>query len=182
MRRADVRTAATIVATLIGVGLVVGVLWWWVAPQPAYRVAEDGLYFVSDQPQEYVAADGWFAVLTGIVGLCAGIVVWSRCARAGLGAVAGLALGGLAGAAATAGVGLLLGRADPFAGALGTVVLGPLEIRAWGVLLVEAGLAVAVWLLLDLLVLRPEADPQPVILADDEPSDERPDYGAVRDL
>ena len=77
----------------------------------------------------------------------------------------GLFLGGLGGAAMAAAVGLLLGRADPFAAPVGSITEGALDIRAWGVVLFEAGLAVTVWLLLDLLVLRdddvPRARPEP---------------------
>ncbi len=179
MNRANVRTAAGVVAVLLAVGLVAGVVWWWVAPQPFYRVEADGLYFLGDQPQEYVAADGWFAVITGLIGVCAGVVVWLRCRATGQGAVVGLFAGGLAGAALAAAVGMLLGSADPFAAPVGSISQGPLELRAWGVLLIEAGAALSVWLLLDLLVLRDEpGDTFEVPSA----AEDRPDYGAIRDL
>jgi hypothetical protein len=172
--RRDGRVAALLVLTLVGEGVVAGVVWRWVAPQPGYRVAEEGLLFLDPQPEAYVAAEGWFVVVTGVVGLVAGLVVWFRCRHAPWGALIGLFVGGLAGAAATAAVGMLLGRADPWSAPVGSLTQGSLELRAWGVVLVEAGIAVAVWLLLDLLVLPPE-----------EPATEAAgstDYGAVRDL
>ena len=140
---------------LILLGVAAGVVWWWIAPQPAYRVEPEGLFFVDPQPSAYIAAEGWFVVVTGVIGLAAGAFAWVRYRGAAWGALLGVLVGGLAGAAATAGVGMLLGRSDPWAAPVGSLTQGPLEIRAWGVLLVEAGLAVAVWLLLDLLMLPP---------------------------
>ena len=175
MTRRDIRVAAGITLVLIAVGLVAGVLWWWIAPQPEYRVEADGLFFLDPQPEAYIAAEGWFVVITGVVGLVAGLLVFTRFRDAAWGALVGLFVGGLAGAGASAALGMLLGRADPWAGAIGTVVQGPLEIQAWGVVLVEAGVAVATWLLLDLLVLPP---PQAVVTEAPDPTD----YGAVRDL
>jgi hypothetical protein len=192
--RDDVRTAAGVVGVLLLIGIPAGLLWWWVAPQPLYRVAAEGLYLAGSQPQAAVAADGWFLIITGAIGVVAGVVVWLRCRQAPLGALLGLFIGGLAGAALAASIGLLLGREDPFAAAIGTLTDGSLEIRAWGVVLAEAGFAVVVWLLLDLLVLReePTADPAPdgdagtdpegASVGDALPADGRPDYGAVRDL
>lgn len=182
MRRADLKVAAAVVGILLLVGVVAGVGWWWVAPQPTYRVAADGLYLVGDQPQEYVAADGWFALITAFVGAGAGLLAWLRVRRAGLGVVIGLFVGGLTGAAVAAGVGLFLGRSDPYAAPLDSVTQGPLELRAWGVLLVEAGVALSVWLLLDLLVLRDEQAAGQPVAADLVPPPDPPDYGAVRDL
>ena len=181
MRRSDVKVAAAVVGILVLAGVVAGAVWWWVAPQPTYRVAADGLYLVGDQPQEYVAADGWFALITALIGAGAGLLAWLRVRRAGLGVVIGLFVGGLAGAAVAAGVGLFLGRSDPYAAPLDSVTQGPLELRAWGVLLVEAGVALSVWLLLDLLVLRDERPSPPPDAAGVVPP-EQPDYGAVRDL
>ena len=193
--RADSRTAAGVVGLLLVVGIPAGLLWWWVAPQPLYRVAAEGLYLAGSQPQAAEAADGWFLIITGAIGVVAGVLVWLRCRETPLGALLGLFVGGLAGAALAAAIGLLLGREDPFAAAIGTLTDGSLEIHAWGVLLAEAGLAVVVWLLLDLLVLREEPaadrveaggdagpDPEPSGADGALPTEGEPDYGAVRDL
>ncbi len=203
--RASLRTSAAVVLALGLVGAVAGIVWWWIAPQPGYRIETDGLYFLSAQPQQYIAADGWFAVLTVIIGLAAGVAVWVRCSRQPLAGLLGLMVGGLAGAVTTAAVGMILGRSDPYDGPVGALSQGPLEIRAWSVLLLEAGVAVAIWLIFDVLVLRtdqltPElaspADGPGLGPAFDPPSDSPaaagssprpPDvddvgYGAARDL
>ena len=166
--RRDLRVAAGITLALILLGVVAGVIWWWIAPQPGYRVEADGLFFIDAQPGAYVAAEGWFVVVTGMLGLAAGAFAWFRFRDAAWGALIGLFVGGLAGAAAAAGVGMLLGRADPWAAPVGSLTQGALVIRAWGVLLVQAGLGVAVWLLLDLLVLPP-GDPGNVVAVDPVP-------------
>ncbi len=171
MSRADLRVAALVLGSLMIVGVLAGVLWWWLAPQPVYRVESDGLYFLSGQPQEYVASDGWFALVVVGVGAVAGVVVWIRNARHALGGLAGLMVGGLLGAGIAAAVGLGLGRADPWAAAVGTTAVGPLELRAWSVILLEAGMAVAVWLALDVLVLRPEPVTQDPIDSESTRSD-----------
>lgn len=183
--RSSVRTSAAVVLILGLVGAVAGVFWWWIAPQPGYRIETDGLYFLSAQPQQYIAADGWFAVMTVVIGLVAGAVVWVRCARAPLAGLVGLAVGALVGAAAMATVGMLLGRSDPYSGAVGTLSQGPLEIRAWSVLLLEAGVAVAVWLILDVLVERTDELDREAAAHESGPGVlDLPDlgYGASRDL
>ncbi len=190
MSREDLRVAMTVIASLVGVGLLCGLLWWLIAPRPGFRVEADGLYFLNQQPQEYIAADGWFALITVPVGLIAGMLVWRSTARAAMGGLVGLALGALAGAGAAAALGVLLGSADPFSEPVGTLTDGALELRAWAVLLLEAGAAVAVWLVLDLLVLRPEPiDDSPVPSTFEQPTHVRvdpdarpPGYGSVHDL
>ncbi len=187
--RASLRTTAAVVLVLGLVGAVAGVIWWWIAPQPGYRIETDGLYFLSAQPQQYIAADGWFAVITAVIGLAAGVIVWTRYPRDPLAGLVGLAVGALVGAALTATVGMVLGRSDPYAGPIASLSQGPLEIRAWSVLLLEAGVAVAAWLILDVLVLRSDepnsepASPEPDRQLEPETPD--PDdvgYGAPRDL
>jgi hypothetical protein len=184
------RVATTVIATLVGVGLLCGLAWWLVAPRPGFRVEADGLYFLNQQPQEYIAADGWFALITVPVGLLAGMLVWRSTARAATGGLVGLALGALAGAAAAAAVGVFLGSSDPFSQPVGSLAEGALELRAWSVLLLEAGAAIGVWLVLDLLVLRPEpvedtplpnTFEQPVHVRV-EPDPRPPGYGSVHDL
>ena len=140
-------------------------------PSRTYRVESDGLYLAGSQPQAYVAADGWFLIITGLVGAIAGLVVWLRCRQTGLGGVVGLFLGGLGGAAVAAAVGLLLGREDPFAAPIGTITEGALEIRAWGVVLAEAGLAVIG--LAAARPARPARRPPPRCRAGPGPDDDR---------
>lgn len=189
MTRADLRVGALTVLAMAGAGVLVGVLWWWVAPQPGYRVAEDGLLFLDPQPQAYVAGEGWFTLITAAVGVVAGATVWFHARRTPWGGLVGLVVGGLAGAGTAVVVGTLLGRSDPWAAAVGSLTQGPLAIHAWGVVLVEAGVALLVWLLLDLLLLAPGPSPSterpPEVVPGTLSGPDGPqncDYGAARDL
>lgn len=52
-------------------GVPLGLLWSWLAPVVPVRVTAGGPAFVSQQPEQVVAADAWFTLL----GLAAGVLV-----------------------------------------------------------------------------------------------------------
>lgn len=94
-----------------------GMIWIAVAPRPEMVVlADGGAGFAAAKPHAPVAADGWFAVVTGVVGVLCGLLAHVAVARLGVGryeslVLVGLAVGGLA-AAVTA------SRLGPAAGAI----------------------------------------------------------------
>lgn len=156
-RRAGLRVAAGIVVLLAVVGVGVGALWWWVAPVAQVRIEADGGYLTQSQPQEYITADAWFALLTAGVGLVAGLVAWWRVRVERYGAVVGLAVGGGFGAVVAWQTGEWLGRVDLDALAqapVGTVADVALGLGLRGLLLVEPLAALLAWLAVDLLVDR----------------------------
>ncbi|MBA3417831.1 MAG: DUF2567 domain-containing protein [Geodermatophilaceae bacterium] len=145
----EAAAAARLALVLLLAGIPLGVLWWAVAPRREYEVAEEGAFAIVPESEAAVGSDGWFMLLTGVVALAAAAVAWRRTAQRGPLMAVGLALGMLLCGLLTWQAGALLGP-RPSAAALeeiGAVVLGPLGLRAYGVLLVAPFLAVAGYLL-----------------------------------
>lgn len=138
------------VAGLLAVaGLPLGVLWWLVAPRREYLVAEEGAFAVAPESEAAVGSDGWFLLLTGLLSLLAAFLAWRRLRHRGPLVPAALVAGLLVCGFVTWGVGSMLGP-GPSATDLteiGATVLGPLGLRARGVLLVAPFLAVIGYLL-----------------------------------
>ncbi|MGW4156131.1 DUF2567 domain-containing protein [Micromonospora chersina] len=140
-RRAGGRTAtvAVGVALLLTVlGAPLGLLWALVAPGTPVRMTAEGAVYATPQPEQPIAADGWFSLLAFGFGVLAAITLWVvlRRWRGPAGLVAGT-LGGL-GAAVVAwqvgrriGLGTfhrLLDTAPP-----GTDFTKPADLRAGGI-------------------------------------------------
>lgn len=148
--RADLGAALLVSGWALPAGLLVGVAWFLLAPQPQVIASGGRLYPVNPEGKEFVAADGWFAVLACVTGVLAAAVVYARHREQGIGAVCGLAGGGLLGAATAWALGAALSPA------LGPVAALPQEvavtvaaqIRAPGVLLLWPMAAVTVFLAL----------------------------------
>ncbi len=109
-RRAQLRVAGWLVLGLAVVGAALGVLWQaWSPPGPLGAVLPAGIQ--ADENEAFVAGDGRFVLITGLVGLAAGVLAWRlgrlRRARGPYVALA-LGVGGLIGAALTEWVGYLV--------------------------------------------------------------------------
>jgi len=145
------RRALTTAVAVLGLGILLGVLWWVAAPMARADVAA-GQAYLSGHQELQVAQDGWFAVVTGLAGVLAATLLALR-----LGRVAGSAGPAAASAARSAALsaakvpvlgvvvalvawrtGVLLGPpslADQVAAGT-TNPLTPLQLHAYGVLLV----------------------------------------------
>jgi hypothetical protein len=139
---AELRAGAVIAAALAVLGAALGVVWdLWSPPGPLGYVVSPGAV-VADETEAFVAADGRFAVLTLIVGILAGLVVFLAKATRGPVAVLALAIGGVAGALLTDLVGHVLrgghgdGKANTYLNHL------PLSVQMHGLLVLEAAVAV----------------------------------------
>ena len=130
MEREVVAAAVTAVAVLL-CGPVVGLVWAALSPR-ADLVADGGDVYPRDQETSaFIAVDGFFLAVTALSGVLTGLVAWRLARQHGLGAVVGLALGGLAaavlarvvGEAVGTSVGDLIGRPEAAAelGAAGRV-------------------------------------------------------------
>lgn len=82
---------AIVLATAL-LGVPFGLLWSVVAPDVPVRVTERGPVYADAQPEQPIAADGWFAILALPVGVVAATGVWLATRRRGRGIPALLAL------------------------------------------------------------------------------------------
>lgn len=142
--------AVTVVIQAL-IGVMAGLLWSAVAPRAPYLVTPEGLRLADPATQAIIAADGWFAVITGAAGLIAGIVAFVPGRHRPLGVLLGLTGGGLVAACLAWWVGntVNLGPATVTAsGVTGNVVPGALELTALGVLVAWPLAATAVFAVL----------------------------------
>jgi len=136
--RRDIRSAVLAGAVSGVLGLLVGVLWRLAAPLSVFQ-NEGGAAFPVGGTETAVAADGWFAVLSGAAGIVVALAVVALVREGRLGVLVGLVAGGFLAAVVAWRTGVLLGPPS-VAESLHTVPTGerfdgPLEISAPGVLL-----------------------------------------------
>jgi hypothetical protein len=134
----DLRSALLVSGASLVVGVLVGLVWRWLAPLSAHQ-KEGGAGIPVGGAETAVAADGWFAVCSGLAGVAVavGAVLLVRLGR--LGTLVGLVAGGLLGAVVAWRTGLQLSP-PTVTESLATVAAGerfegPLRISAIGVLL-----------------------------------------------
>lgn len=131
------RTLGVPVLIVLLLGVVLGAIWWVLAPLTRADVVDGQAYLVGHQELQ-VAQDGWFAVVTGVSGVLAAALVALRSGPRDVSrAVLGPLLGVLVAAVAWR-TGVLLGPpplTDQVA-AGSTHPLTPLALHAYGVLLV----------------------------------------------
>ena len=167
--KTELREAVVITVGVAVVGVLLGVLWWWLAPHVPLvgDVDERGswvVYLKDTEGEQAVGVDGTFTLLALAFGLLSalGVFLWRR--RGGVPLVVGLAVGGLLGSLLAWRVGMWLGpSSDVLAHAKsvgkGVTFSAPLRLGAKGVLLVWsfAGLVVH----LGLTALFGPRDPEP---------------------
>ncbi|MTE18620.1 hypothetical protein F0L17_05630 [Streptomyces sp. TRM43335] len=132
--------AARVAAALTAAGVVLGLLWLWLAPR--VPVVSDGtaVYLRNSEGEEAVGADGTFVLLALGIGALSGAAVFLARRRGGIGVPIGLAVGAVLGSVLAWRLGVWLGpEQDLVARARevgeGKVFDGPLELRAKGALL-----------------------------------------------
>ncbi|GIH04780.1 hypothetical protein Rhe02_28470 [Rhizocola hellebori] len=69
--------AGLVAVSVAASGVLLGLVWYLVAPPlPLMKVDGDRLAFVSPEPEQPVAADGWFTILGFAFGIIAAVLVW----------------------------------------------------------------------------------------------------------
>ncbi|GAA2517163.1 hypothetical protein GCM10010201_12430 [Pilimelia columellifera subsp. columellifera] len=58
-------------------GLPLGLLWWLLAPTVPLRMTDDGAVLIEAQPEQFIAADGWFVLLGLSFGALAAVAAWT---------------------------------------------------------------------------------------------------------
>ncbi|WP_165449572.1 hypothetical protein [Krasilnikovia cinnamomea] len=169
-RTVSVGALTALVVALAGVPL--GLIWTWLAPSvPVLNAGAPGIVVNDPSPEEYIAADGWFAILGCAFGLVVAITAWLVLRRyRGPVLLLGVTVGAL-GAAVTAWavgreVGLHAYQQWRESSAPGATYAAPPDLHAFGTLLVPAFVAVIVLTLMagwasDPDLQRPGARPGP---------------------
>jgi imidazolonepropionase-like amidohydrolase len=154
------RDAGGALIALLGsvlLGVLVGLLWEQLAPKARWVVQTGGALLNEAEQMDFIAADGWFAVLAAAAGVLCGTLSYLAFRRRATALPIGLAIGGLLGSLIAWRLGRALGPApvDSHRGApTGSTFDGPLDLRAHGVLLIWPIVAVLVVLVLTAIFNR----------------------------
>ncbi|MFJ5994400.1 AAA family ATPase [Streptomyces sp. NPDC092370] len=177
--KTELREAAVIAVAVALGGVLLGVLWWWLAPHVPLvgNVVEKNwvVYFKDTEGEQAIGVDGTFTLLGLGFGVVSALVVFLLRRRGGVPLVVGLALGGLLGSLLAWRIGVWLGpEQDVIAQARevgrGVTFSAPLKLGAKGALL--AWPLAALVLHLGLMGLFGPRDPEPEFAAG--PSAESP--------
>ncbi|MEU9374033.1 hypothetical protein AB0D94_09725 [Streptomyces sp. NPDC048255] len=161
----DVRDGAAVALAVGAAGVLLAVLWAWLAPRTQYVSNGEAVFLRNSESEARIGADGTFFLLSVALGvLSAGAVfLWRR--RGGVPLVIGLAVGSLFAALVGWRLGLWLGPSADLASAAAEAGKGvpfdaPLQLLAHGVLLTWPMAAVLAHL--GLTALWAPRDPAPV--------------------
>ncbi|NVK78159.1 DUF2567 domain-containing protein [Streptomyces morookaense] len=163
--RTEVRQSAVILAAVTVSGLLLGLLWLWLAPRVPLISDGKAVYLRNSEGEQAIGADGVFAFLgLGFGAVGAALVFWFR-RSGGIAVVLGLAVGSLLASLIGWRLGVWLGPTSDVAAharavGKGVVFDGPLKLGAKGTLLAWPLAAMAVHL--GLTALFGPRDPEPV--------------------
>jgi Protein of unknown function (DUF2567) len=140
----DVRAAVRLIVVLAVVGILAGILWLVISPH-AEGIVVSKTEVIPFEQENWVAADGRFALITAVIGLIAGSLAWFWRSRRGPVLAVGLAVGAGVGALLTAlvGYGLSPGHST---GAVNTDIRLKVLVHAHGLIALEVVLALAAYL------------------------------------
>ncbi|WP_079051106.1 DUF2567 domain-containing protein [Streptomyces curacoi] len=114
--KTEVREAAVVAVVVALGGVLLGVLWWWLAPSvPLVGDVVDKswvVYFKDSEGEQAVGVDGTFTLLALAFGLVSAVAVFLWRRRGGVPLVVALALGGFLGSLLAWRVGVWLGPAE----------------------------------------------------------------------
>ncbi|MQS04912.1 hypothetical protein, partial [Streptomyces alkaliterrae] len=148
VRPGDLRNLLVVAGFVALAGVVLGLLWLWLAPGVPYISDGQRAYLQNSEAEHGVAVDGTYALLAAGIGALCGVAAFLARRSGGVGVVVGLALGGVLGSMVGRLLGELLGpggdlTARAAEAGRGGVFDGPLRL--------EAEVAILVWPLAALL-------------------------------
>jgi hypothetical protein len=164
--RTELLIGAALLAGSALLGLLMGLVWHWVAPRvPLYADSQD-IYLLNPEGEQSIATDMYFAIIGVVCGLVTGgLAYWrSRAREGGLGVAFGLVLGGLLGGWIAWQLGVALGPSGNIVATaksvpLGRTFYGPLALTAKGVLLAWPAASLIVLLALSSLFTPKPTEP-----------------------
>lgn len=142
--KAEIREAAVITVAVALGGVLLGVLWWWLAPRVPYVGSVIGdnwvVYLEDSEGEQVIGVDGTFSLLALGFGAVSALVVFLVRRRGGVPLVVALAVGGLLGSLLAWWLGVRLGPAQDVLAQARSVGEGvtfdaPLKLSAKGALL-----------------------------------------------
>ncbi|GHB36732.1 hypothetical protein GCM10010347_02490 [Streptomyces cirratus] len=157
----DVRDGAA-VALVVGVaGVLLGVLWAWLAPRVQYVSNGQAVFLRNSESEARIGADGTFLLLAAGFGLLSAVAVFLWRRRGGVPLVIGLGVGSLFAALVGWRLGLWLGPSSNLPAAAAKAGKGvpfdaPLQLLAHGALLVWPLVALGAHLALTAVFTRPD--------------------------
>jgi len=162
--KTEVREAAVITVAVALAGVLLGVLWWWLAPHVPLVADDSAVYLKDTEGEQAIGVDGTFTLLALAFGAVSAVAVFLVRRRGGVPLVVALAVGGLLGSLLAWRIGVWLGPtqnvvAHAKAVGKGVTFSAPLKLGAKGALLAWslAGLVVH----LGLTALFGPRDPDP---------------------
>jgi hypothetical protein len=135
-----------VVLALILIGILAGLLWQvWTVRTRGFDIGNGVI--IPDETEGWIGADAHFGIITGTVGLAAGLLTWRWRTVRGPAMVAALTVGGVLGSLIAAWVGHVTGGGNHTLVATTNVVTQlPLSVHMTGLFLVQAIAALAVYL------------------------------------
>ncbi|MFL4903542.1 AAA family ATPase [Streptomyces sp. NPDC002514] len=166
--KTEVRQAALVTVAMVLGGVLLGLLWWWLAPHvPLVGDEVDKkwvVYLKDSEGEQAIGVDGTFTLLAAAFGVLSAVVLFLVRRRGGVPLVVGLAVGALVGSLLAWRLGVWLGPTkDVIAHAKevgkGVTFSAPLKLGAKGAVLVWPIAALVVHLGLSALFGPRDPDP-----------------------
>ncbi|MBU7599585.1 hypothetical protein JGS22_018645 [Streptomyces sp. P38-E01] len=162
----ELRDLALVAVPVALCGVLLGLLWWWLAPNVPYLSDGKQAFLLNSEGEDSVSVDGVYVALAAGLGLLSGVLVFLLRRSGGIGVVVGLALGSALAAFLGRVVGSLLGPSGDLAAVAaetgrGKSFDGPLELHATIALLVWPLAALLAHLLVT--ALFGPRDPEPTL-------------------
>lgn len=174
----DARDAVLCALGVAVVGVLMGLLWLWLAPRVPLFTDGKAVYLKDPEGEEAMGADGTFAMLGLAFGAVTGLLVFFLRRHGGIGIVVGLVVGSVLGSLLAWRTGVWLGpETDVVAAAKeagkNATFDAPLKLQAKGTLLTWPFAAIALHLLFNAIFLPrgkgPEGEQAPLRLVQAPP-------------